>query len=47
MNYPVKVQTLYSPAQGKPPNVEKLSSTLNIFYTGLRYKNVYLVSNKN
>ncbi len=30
MNNPVKVQPLYNPAQGKPPNVERFSSTMCI-----------------
>jgi len=32
MNNPVKVQPLYNPSQGKPPNAEGFSSTKNIVH---------------
>jgi hypothetical protein len=36
MNNPVKVKPLYNPAQGKPPNVERFSSTKNIMHTAVK-----------
>ncbi len=46
MNNPVKVKPLYNPAQGKPPNVERFSSTMCIVHAGFSGLRTFIARKK-